>query len=216
MKEVKRLVALSLVVSLLTGCVSTSQNYAMSRDTGTYFTAPHGWKKVSQVELSKVEAASTSATVKAKLELTRWSEAYVADPKFGPQDVLSSRVPSSPIAFAQVRYLNGDEINQASYNFLRNLVYPITSWAEGSLEAPSDLNILDDGEVVQKGASGVHTRISFTGQDRVAQVFDQTSLLSNDRRTIYVFIVRAALKDFDKQSSQLMKIVSSFTVRGDA
>ena len=217
MSEKLRL-ALAFIFStlLLSGCIQTSQNYATSKATGTYFTAPSSWSEISQSEIAKIEAASSNSTVKEKLSLTRWAQAYTASPKTRAADVLSSKAPQTPIAFAQVRYLNGTEINEASYNFLRDLVFPITGWAEGSVTAPTDLSILDDSEVVESGASGIHTQITFTGGDGHLQTFDQTSLLSPDRRTIYVLLVRCTTTCFDKNQKVLQKIIHSFTVRGDA
>jgi len=211
-------VAFALIFStlLLSGCMQTSQNYATSKSTGTYFTAPSSWSRISQKEIATIESASSSSTVKEKLSLTRWAEAYSSSSSVSAADVLSANAPKSPIAFAQVRYLSGTEINEASYNFLRDLVFPITGWAEGSISAPTDLSILDDSEVKEKGASGIHTQITFTGSDGQLQTFDQTSLLANDRRSIYVFLVRCTTTCFEKNQKVLQKIIDSFTVRGDA
>ncbi len=215
-RKVRTTLALLFSTLALTGCVTPSQNYATSKETGTYFTAPASWSKISQKELTKVERASTSESAQEKLSLTRWEEAYALSETTTAADVLSAKAPTEPIAYARVRYLNGTEINTASYNFLRDLVFPITSWVEGSITAPSDLTILDDAEVTQKAAQGVRTEISFTGKDGVLQTFDQTALLSTDRRTIYVLIVRCSSTCFEKHQTALSSIIQSFTVRGDA
>ena len=209
------MVASSASILLLTGCFSSSYSYGESKSTGTYFRVPHDWHEITQSALTKVESASSDATVQERLSLLRWADAYAQSPATTPSEVLSNKVVlDTPIAFAQVRYLNGTEINEASYNTLRDLVLPITHWADGSVTGPADLNIIDDAEVIQKGASGMHTRISFTGSSKVSEIFDQTALLSLDRRSIHVLIVRCSSSCFTKNASTLEKIVKSFTVRG--
>ena len=207
--------AASSSILLLTGCFSSSFSYGESRSTGTYFRVPHGWHEITQSELTKVESASSDATVQERLSLLRWADAFSESSSISASQVLANKqVPESPIVFAQVRYLNGTEINAASYNTLRDVVLPITSWADGTITPPADLNIIDDSEVLQKGASGMHTRISFTGSSKISEIFDQTALLSQDRRSIHIFIVRCSSSCFTKNASTLDAIVKSFTVRG--
>ena len=207
--------AASSSILLLTGCFSSSFSYGESRSTGTYFRVPHGWHEITQSELTKVESASSDATVQERLSLLRWADAFSESSSISASQVLANKqVPESPIVFAQVRYLNGTEINAASYNTLRDVVLPITSWADGTITPPADLNIIDDSEVLQKGASGMHTRISFTGSSKISEIFDQTALLSQDRRSIHIFIVRCSSSCFTKNASTLDEIVKSFTVRG--
>ena len=180
----------------------------------TYFRVPFGWHEINQTALTKVESTSTDATAQEKLSLLRWDDAFAESKAVTASQVFSLRASDTPIAFARVRYLNGTEINAASYNTLRDLVLPITQWADGSVTGPSDLNIIDDSEVIQKGATGMHTRISFTWTDKVSQIFDQTALLSNDRRSIHILLVRCSSSCFTKNAATLDAIVKSFTVRG--
>ena len=214
MTKIVGIVASFSSLLLLTACMTPSQKYGVSKSTGTYFAVPNSWHEISQGELTKVESASSDATVQERLSLLRWADAFSPSSKITAQQVLSGNTPPAPIAFAQVRYLSGTEINAASYNSLRDLVLPITSWANGGSSVPSDFSIIDDGEVVQKAASGIHTRISFSGNDKISQIFDQTSLLSTDRRSIHVLIVRCSSSCFTKNSETLDKVIKSFTVRG--
>lgn len=208
------MVAVALSTLLLTSCMTPSQKYGVSKATGTYFAVPNSWHEIKQSELMKVESASPDATVQERLSLLQWADAFSPSATITAKDVLSARTPDVPIAFAQVRYLNGTEINAASYNSLRDLVLPITSWANGASSTPSDFSIIDDGEVTQKGGAGIHTRISFTGSDNLSQIFDQTSILSTDRRSIHVLLVRCSSSCFTKNQDSLEKIITSFTVRG--
>jgi hypothetical protein len=76
-----------------------------------------------------------------------------------------------------------------------------------------DFEILADQEVVEKGARGVQTIYSFS-IDGVKQTINQTALVSNDRTTMYIFVVRCESKCYDKNEKKIDEIVGSFTVQG--
>jgi hypothetical protein len=93
------------------------------------------------------------------------------------------------------------------------VITPITQLVEGVDLGVPDFKILEDGEVVEKGARGIQTIYSFS-IDGVEQTLNQTSLMSNDRSTLYIFVVRCATKCYTKNKKVIEEIVTSYTVQG--
>jgi len=121
--------------------------------------------------------------------------------------------PSSPLIFARVRDLTSEETNDFSYNSLRNVIVPVTQLADGTDLGVDDFEILNDREVVEKGARGIQTIYRFTLQGE-QQTFNQTALISEDRTMIYILIGRCTTTCYNKNKKAIEEIVSSFTVQG--
>ena len=117
------------------------------------------------------------------------------------------------MAAGWVRDLESSEINSVSYNSLRDVIVPVTQIIAGDDPSAPDFQILVDQEVVQKGARGVQTVYSFSIDDK-EQTINQTSLMSNDRTTMYIFVVRCTTECYAKNKKKIEEIVSSFTVEG--
>lgn len=197
---------------LLAGCAS-SQMYAKDKEDGVYFTIPNGWTKISQDELNKRESKSTAAGAAVRLALVTWQEAYSIKGDARAKDVFSLNSPKSPIVYVRVRDLSSDEIQSISYNALRDIIVPLTSWIQKGNET-NNFVLQNDQEIVQKAARGVHTIYSFVGNDGIDQTINQSSYFSNDHSKLYVLLVRAATKDYTANEEVLTKITSSFTIRG--
>ena len=198
----------------LTACGTVSQQYATDKGDGVYFTVPNHWVKVSQLAINAEEAKSTSSGAADRLAAVHWQEAYSADPAFKSSQVLSLKTPEKPMVYVRVRSLMPEEINSISYNTLRDLVVPITSWSSGTSASAPALSISDDSEIVERGGRGIHTQYTFTSSDGKAQTIDQSALMSDDHSMIYIMIVRCSEACFNKNRQIVEKIVSSFTVRG--
>ena len=210
-----------LLTSLVTGCSShPSKVYAKSAKAGTYFTVPYGWQKISQSQLSKREAQSTSQGAADRAAAVIWQEAYSPSKSITAADVFSLKAPTSPIAFVRVRSLLPDEINSVSYNFLRDIFVPLTTWLNSTSDsslAPlpmTKFSFLNEYEVSDRNSHGVRSIFSFTGNDGVSQTFDQSALVSDDRKVMYVLLVRCATEYYDKHLAEITKIADTWTIRG--
>jgi len=214
-KTVKLRLGVLLAVSSLTvvGCGQPSQKYATSKSEGVYFTVPVGWHQVSMKELNEVEVKSTIAGAAEKLSLVEWQEAYSPNSKIGPLKVFSIQPTAEPLVFVRVRWLFPEEVNDMSYNTLRDMVEPLTEWVNNPDETTPEYNIIDDYEVTQKGGRGVRTVFSFVYND-TSQTIDQTALMSMDGQKVYLLVSRCTTKCYQKNSKVLEKIAASFTVRG--
>ena len=206
------LLGIALVLGL-TGCGESSKLYPASKSEGVFFSVPTNWKALSTASLNKYEKESTEPEGAARQALVKWQIAYTTNKKLKAAEVFNLTAPSKPLAFARVRDLENSEINSVSYNTLRDVIVPVTQIIEGDDPSAPDFQILVDQEVVQKGARGVQTVYSFSIDDK-EQTINQTSLMSNDRTTMYIFVVRCTTECYVKNKKKIEEIVSSFTVEG--
>ena len=203
-----------LGIGTLSGCASPSQKYVADKKDGVYLAVPFSWHLISNETLNAREATSKNTGAADRLANVTFQQAYSPNAKYRAKDVLTLVAPTSPLVYIRVRNLLPDEINAVSYNSLRNIIVPLTSWIDGSDTTAPPFELLKDVEVVQKSARGVRTSYSFTQKKQVSQTIDQTSLISDDRSKIYVLIIRCTTICFNKNRYQLSKISTSFTVRG--
>ena len=180
------LLGIALVLGL-TGCGESSKLYPASKSEGVFFSVPTNWKALSTASLNKYEKESTDPEAESRQALVKWQIAYTTSKKL--------------------------KINSVSYNTLRDVIVPVTQIIAGDDPSAPDFEILVDQEVVQKGARGVQTVYSFSIDDR-EQTINQTSLMSNDRTTMYIFVVRCTTECYAKNEKKIEEIVSSFTVEG--
>ena len=206
------LLGIALVLGL-TGCGESSKLYPASKSEGVFFSVPTNWKALSTASLNKYEKDSTEPEAASRQALVKWQIAYTTNKKLKVPEVFNLTAPSQPLVFARVRDLESSEINSVSYNTLRDVIVPVTQIIAGDDPSAPDFQILVDQEVVQKGARGVQTVYSFSIDDK-EQTINQTSLMSNDRTTMYIFVVRCTTECYAKNKKKIEEIVSSFTVEG--
>ena len=208
------LVAVATLCSLvLTGCAQSSQQYGSDTKDGVYFAVPNSWHQISSKDLNHEESFSTAQGAAERLALVHYQVAFSVDPKFTAKDVLSLTAPTQPVVYTRVRGLTNDEIQQVSYNDLRNLVLPLSTWEDGTATSIPVYSVATDEEAVQKGGRGVHTVFSFTSNG-VSQTLNQTGWISNDHHMLVMFIARCTTACYTKNQSLIEKIVKSFTFRG--
>lgn len=209
---VATLLACSLIA--LTSC-SQTQLYAADKTSGVYLAIPKGWHKISTTQLNNAESKSTADGAAERLASVVWQEAYTTSTTTQPKVIFSLSAPDGAVVYVRVRDLNYDEMNSVSYDSLRNLILPITTWLEDPTKANSKFILHDDYERVEKIARGVRTIFTFADPSGISETVDQTSLVSDDRSRIYVLLVRAPTKYFKVHVKELQAIGDSFTVRGN-
>ncbi|MCX6450163.1 MAG: hypothetical protein NTZ31_00435 [Actinobacteria bacterium] len=215
MLRTKGTITMALIgVISLTGCQS-SQIYSGDKNLGMFVAIPHGWKKISQEQLHTRELQATTVGAKERAQSVIFQEAYSLDPKTSPAEVFSIKAPQDAIVLLRSRYLTGDEMNSVSYNWLRDVVFPLTTWLSNPTAKTPQYQLIDDLENVQNKARGVRTVYSVVDSDKVSQTISQTALVSDDRTKIYVLLIRARTSWYQKNASIVSKIAKSFTVRGN-
>ena len=212
----RSVIAASLVCALLalTGC-SQSQIYAADKASGVYVAIKNGWHKISSKALTKAESKSTAQGAADRLANVVWQEAYSTSGKTKALNALSLDPTEGAVVYIRVRDLNYDDMNSISYNSLRDLIVPLTTWLGDPAKANEKFVLHDDVERVEKVARGVRTTFTFGGPLGITQTIDQTSLVSDDHTRIYILIIRATTKYFKKHVKELQAIGDSFTVRGN-
>lgn len=198
----------------LTSC-SQSQIYAADKSSGVYVAIPNGWHKISSTQLNSTEAKSTAKGAAERLASVIWQEAYTTSPAITPSSIFNLDSPDGAVVYVRVRNLGYDDLNAISYNSLRNLILPITTWLDNPTKANSKFVLHQDYERVEKIARGVRTIYTFGDPSGISETVDQTALVSDNRSRIYVLLVRAPTKYFKKHSKELQAIGDSFTVRGN-
>jgi hypothetical protein len=209
-------VGLVLSVALVLGlvsCGSPSQNYVSYKEDGVYLAVPKTWSEISPESLAAQEAKSTAAGATERAAAVKWQIAYSTDKSVTASDVFSIQNSNNPIVFLRIRSLSAVERNLVSLNSLRDVIVPLSSWIDGALKIPV-FTLLEDGELTEKGASGIHSRFIFGPAEGEPQTLDQSVLLSPDRNTLYVLVARCSKTCFEQNQEVLDKIVASLRVQG--
>lgn len=205
--------ALSLIALLVLTSCSASQQYAGSKADGAFFTVPNGWFEIGTEELNKEESKTSDQDALDRLSMVTYQVGFSAVEKVTPKQVFLLEPTEHPVIFARFRDLFPEERDSISFNSLRNIILPVTELLDGTLNNDRNFQLIDDQEVVEKGARGVNLVYSFDFEG-VNETINQTALFSNDQSKIYVFIARCTTECYNKNSAVIQKIVDSFTVRG--
>lgn len=200
-------------LSVLTGCGGPSQQYAASTAASTYFTVPISWREISFEKLTAYEKSQASGEQKAIAESVIWQIAYTPLKKLELSQVYSAESFDQPIVVARVRNLTYQEINQISYDALRNMVIPIQTWSQTPEKAPPGFSIVSDAEIYDQGVRGIRTIFTFDNEGTNLTI-DQVAMVSDDRRILYLLFSRCITTCYEKNQKVIDEIVTSFSVRG--
>lgn len=197
---------LLIAVLAITSCATPTTTYVSNKEAGVFFSVPQSWFEVSPRALDQQEFSQIgSVEDQQRYDLVSWQIAY-APQRLRAAAVLATAAQDFPVAYARVRGLSDGERNSVSLNTLRDLVFPVT---EGS----SAISVNSDQEVSQPGGAGVDLRYDIT-LDSGSQSLRQVALLSADRKTVYLFVIRCSTTCFKSNASEIDQIAQSFTVRG--
>ena len=211
----KRLIATLLVMPLLvalTACTPSKQ-YAGSKKDGAFFAVPNDWREISNSALNKEEGNTKNQNDLDRLSMVTYQVGFTTSKTLTAREVFQLAPTKEPVAFARFRDLFPEERNAISFNLLRDVILPVTSYQDGTKTNDRNFQLIDDQEIVQKGGRGVNLIYSFDYKGS-NETINQTAIYSNDQSKIYIFIVRCATECYNKNVKTLEKIVKSFTVRG--
>lgn len=202
----------SVAILLLSAC-SPSKQYAGSKSDGAFFSVPNGWTRVTNDQLNKEESNSTNQDDLDRLSMVTYQEGFTSAPKIKAREVFMLNATDHPVVFARIRDLFPEERNAISFNSLRNIILPVTSYLDGSQSNDRNFQLLDDQEVVEKGGKGVNLVFSFDYKG-INETVNQSALISNDQNKIYLLIIRCSTECYNKNLKTINEIVKSYTVRG--
>ncbi|CAB4669317.1 unannotated protein [freshwater metagenome] len=208
---VRRTFIVFALVGALVGCSAPTDQYPKLSSDGLYFKVPRSWSEVPENVLATFEAKNTDQAALDRLAVVRWQAAY-APSRVSASQVFSAKPSDLPIVYIRVRDLYTDERDAVSLNTLRDAIFPITKWSADPTLA--HFTSLLDEELSFKGGAGVHERYSFSQDSGALQVVDQSALLSPDRNTLYLLVVRCSESCFQKNQKAIEAISASLVVRG--
>ena len=213
--QTTQLIAALLVAPLimtLTACTPSKQ-YAGNKTDGAFFSVPNGWREISQASLNKEEGNTKNQNDLDRLSMVSYQIGYTTSKTLTAREVFQLAPTKDPVVFARFRDLFPEERNAISFNLLRDVILPVTSYQDGTKTNDRNFQLIDDQEIVQKGGRGVNLVYSFD-YNGINETINQTSLYSNDQNKIYIFIVRCSTECYNKNIKTLDQIVKSFTLRG--
>mgnify|MGYP003328353205 CR=1 FL=1 len=208
----RMLAVLTISAALLTAC-TTSTQYGGSKKDGAFFAVPNGWREISNSALNKEEGKTKNQNDLDRLSMVTYQVGFTTSKTLTAREVFQLAPTKEPVAFARFRDLFPEERNAISFNLLRDVILPVTSYQDGTKTNDRNFQLIDDQEIVQKGGRGVNLIYSFD-YNGSNETINQTAIYSNDQSKIYIFIVRCATECYNKNVKDLEKIVKSFTVRG--
>ena len=208
----RRITAAAVALVMLSAC-SPSKQYEGSKSEGVFFTVPNGWTKVDGNALAKEESKSANQNDIDRLAMVGYQAGFSKLKQLTARDVFMLQPTTEPVLYVRIRDLFPEERNAISLNTLRNIILPVTEYADGTRTNDRNFQLIDNQEVVEKGGRGVLLKYSFDYQG-TNETVKQASLFSNDQNKIYLFVLRCSTKCFNKNVKSIDEIVKSFTVRG--
>lgn len=209
---IRRIAIASIALLMLSACTPSKQ-YEGSKSEGVFFSVPNNWNKVDGAALAKEESKSANQNDIDRLAMVGYQAGFSKLKNITARDVFMLQPTTEPVLYVRIRDLFPEERNSISLNTLRNIILPVTSYADGSRSNDRNFKLIDNQEVVEKGGRGVLLEYSFD-YEGTNETVKQAALVSNDQNKIYLFIMRCSTVCFDKNLSTINEIVKSFTVRG--
>ncbi len=210
------LVAAGLLV-MVVGCAAPAYNYAADSADHAYFKVPASWQPVNSQVLAVAQASelANSAAGPAGGSFA-WSRAYAAQWNASAGTLLTAS--SEPVVYASVQAL-GSQLREAlSFNFMRDLLFPVTPGArQQAASAGSRLTgfHLFSSIVITAtgGVRGINELYEYTVNGQ-PDAFDQTVLTDSATTKLYLLLVQCYQGCFVAHEAQIKTVVDSFTVRG--
>ncbi len=202
---------------MLAGCGAPSYTYAADTADHAYFKVPAGWQQVDPGTLAQVQSAflSKSAAGAAGGSFT-WSRAYSAAARPALTALLTGS--PTPVVYASVQSLRASLRAALSFDFMRDLLFPVTSQARQQAAAAGQhltgFNLVTSTTIsAPGGVRGINELFEYdiNGQP---DAFDQTVLTNSGTTKLYLLLVQCYQGCFASHAAQIKAVVDSFTVRG--
>ncbi len=204
-------------LALLAGCGVPTYTYAADTADHAYFKVPASWQQVDPLKLAEVQSAllTNSAAGKAGGSFT-WSRAYAEDTKPALTSLLTGS--ETPVVYASVQSLRDSLRATLSYDYMRDLLFPVTSQARQAATAEGShltgFHLVSSATIT--GADGVRGINELFEYDvnGLPDAFDQTVLTNSDTTKLYLLLVQCFQGCFASHVAQIKAVINSFTVRG--
>ena len=209
--------AVAALVTCLSGCGAPGYTYAADSTDHAYFKVPAGWMQVNPAAVQDVQAGLLSQSAAGPAGgAFAWSRAYTpaADPSVNALLTGSQ----TPVVYASVQDLGATLRSELSFDFMRDLLFPVTSQARQEATAAGEkltgFNLVASTMITgSDGVRGINELFEYDigGQP---DAFDQTVLTNGATTKLYLLLVQCYQSCFVSHEAQIKTVVDSFTVRG--
>lgn len=209
--------AAALMAMGLAGCGAPAYTYAADQHDHVVFEVPAAWRQVDPRSVADAQFVllSRSAAGPPGGRLA-WSRAYAeaADPP--PSALLSGS--EAPVVYASVQNISDALRAQLSFNYMRDLLFPVTSGDRQQAAAAgarlTGFSLVYSHEVnTSSGMRGINQLFEYDIHG-LPDAFDQTVLTNSATTKLYLLLVQCYQSCFLSHEAQIKQIVSSFYVRG--
>jgi hypothetical protein len=211
------ILAAGAVLALVAGCGAPAYTYAADTADHAYFKVPSSWQQVDPTKLAEVQSAflTNSAAGSAGGSFT-WSRAYTPTAKPALTALLTGS--QTPVVYASVQNLKSSLRSELSYDFMRDLLFPVTSQARQQASAAGEhltgFNLVSSSTITEAdGVRGINELFEYDVNGE-PDAFDQTVLTNGDTTKLYLLLVQCYQGCFASHVDQIKAVVDSFTVRG--
>lgn len=211
------MLAAGAVLAVVAGCGAPAYTYAADTSDHAYFKVPSSWQRVDPTKLAQVQSAflTNSAAGSAGGSFI-WSRAYTQTAKPALTSLLTGS--QNPVVYASVQNLKDSLRSALSYDFMRDLLFPVTSQARQQASAAGEQ--LSGFDLVSSttingpgGVRGINELFEYNVNGE-PDAFDQTVLTNGATTKLYLLLVQCYQGCFASHVAQIKAVVNSFTVRG--
>jgi hypothetical protein len=221
MRQLRRtaawLVAAGTMLAGLAACAAPSYTYAADISDNAFFKVPASWQEVNTQALASVQAAQLSKSAAGPPGGPfAWSRAYSATPHPSVSELLTGS--QTPVVYASVQDLNTSLRAALSFDYMRDLLFPVTpqarqaASADGATLTGFDL-VFSTTITTKDGMRGINELYEYD-IGGVPDAFDQTVLTNSSTTKLYLLLVQCYQSCFTSHEAQIRTVVDSFTVRG--
>jgi hypothetical protein len=221
MRQLRRtaagLVAVGAMLAAVAGCGAPSFTYAADSNDHAYFKVPAGWQQVAPQALSDAQLALLSKSAAGTAGgAFAWSRAYAATGHPSATALLTGS--QTPVVYASVQDLRESLRGALSFDYMRDLLFPVTPQARQEATAAGDnltgFNLVSSTTITTKdGMRGINELYEYN-VGGLPDAFDQTVLTNSSTTKLYLLLVQCYQDCFVSNEAQIKAVVDSFTVRG--
>jgi hypothetical protein len=205
------------VLAALAGCGAPNYTYAADTSDHAYFRVPSSWQQVDPHALAQVQNQflTNSAAGQAGGSFI-WSRAYSETARPALTALLIGS--QSPTVYASVQSLHAPLRAALSYDYMRNLLFPVTAGARQAAASAGEqltgFNMVASTTITASGGvRGIRELFEYD-VNGLPDAFYQTVLTNGDTTKLYLLLVQCYQDCFISHEAQIKAVVDSFTVRG--
>lgn len=217
LRTVATMFAAGAVLAVVAGCGTPAYTYAADTADHAYFKVPSSWSQVDPTKLAEVQDAflTNSAAGKAGGSFI-WSRAYTTTAKPALTSLLTGS--QTPVVYASVQNLKDSLRAELSYDFMRDLLFPVTSQARQQANAAGEtltgFDLVTSSTITAPdGVRGINELFEYDVNGE-PDAFDQTVLTNSETTKLYLLLVQCYQGCFASHAAQIKAVIQSFTVRG--